>query len=761
MNLDRLCYCFVLSLLPLLWLPFEWLAYSFVLCGLSLGLAIWRRSGLWLLLAVLQAVSFGQIFATAHKANSVKAARVQEPITIRQILKQGEFQAVIAERATGERIYLTSQSKTPLQLSAHYQGDFSVRPISSRLNEGNFDRQKWYFAQHIEQIGTLRNAQLLSQEDLPLRTRWLDRVRQQTDELPSQGLLLALGFGERAWLDPQHWQHFQQTSTAHLIAISGLHIALAMGFGVLLGKGIQWLLWHLPRLPPQLQAVAFSPFFTKIIGIAFAAGYSYLAGFAIPTLRALWVIGLLLLCQLARRHYTAWQFWWRAVALLLLFEPISLLSDSFWLSVLAVASLIIWYQFFPLKAFLPENCKKWQKTARLFISLVHLQIGIWLVFSPVQLAFFDGISPFALLANLLIVPLYSFLLVPLILFSLLTDNLLNSWQLADWLVQGSLSLLEPMADYWIDLSTAEQWHLLSFNLLILLLLYCWRIRSKKVLWLCLFPLLFDRLFALPTWFFPPPTVQWINFDVGQGLAMALVYTENGERKALLYDTGSSWSGGSMAKLEILPYLKRQGIDLTAIFVSHSDNDHSGGVEDLLHAFPQAKIMSSDHNNYGSPHHEPCVAGRKWQFGEIRLQAIFPETVVKQAENQHSCVLKVEIGRYRLLFTGDSGSKQEQLFAHKIGKIDFLQVGHHGSNSSTSHTLLANVQPNVAVISAGRWNPWRLPNKQVEKRLNQYNVTLFNTAQTGMVRVDFYPENYKIWQKRDRLSPWYQGYFGER
>ena len=66
-------------------------------------------------------------------------------------------------------------------------------------------------------------------EDFSFRTDFLQNNLKQTEGLSLQGLLIALAFGERAWLDNKTWLIYQQTNTAHLIAISGLHIGLAMG----------------------------------------------------------------------------------------------------------------------------------------------------------------------------------------------------------------------------------------------------------------------------------------------------------------------------------------------------------------------------------------------------------------------------------------------------------------------------------------------------------------------------------------------------
>lgn len=755
MNLDRFCQLFVISLLPLLILPSRLLSVGFFIAIVCLFLAIFLCNYRWAVLGVMIAISYGQIIQTVTQANKVQAGKEQTVITITQILKQGEYRTAIAENENGERIYLNWQAKLPLQLGGQYQAMLNRRPISSRFNMGNFDRQKWYFSQKVMQIATVKQAILLDDKrELSWRNRWFERVLKKTDPFVSQGLLLALAFGERGWLSIADWQIFQQTSTAHLIAISGLHIALAFGFGVWLAKSIQWFGWKINHL----QAARSSHFFRLIIGFSVAIIYSYLAGFSVPTLRAIVAISLVLGLQLLHRYYTPWQYWWRTVALLLLFEPISLLSDSFWLSILAVASLILWYRHFPFRHFLPEKYKKISGITRFLLSLLHLQAGIWLLFLPVQLYFFEGVSPFSLLANLLIVPLYSLVLIPLILFSLLTDNLFSTWQLADWLAQESVSLLKPLAQYWITLSNEQQWQLMSLNFFLIIMLWIYQYGIKKWIWLGILPLIFSGLPMMFYHFFSLPEVKWVNFDVGQGLAMALIYQDQNERKAIVYDTGASWQGSSMAELEIIPYLQRQGITLEALFVSHSDNDHSGGVPALLKEYPNTRLILSQQSGYKRPV-EHCIIGKQWHFGPILLQGIYPTVLPKRAENADSCVLLVEIGKYRLLFTGDSGRQQEQIFAQSIGKLDFLQVGHHGSNTSTSHSLLVRTTPSVAIISAGRWNPWKLPTKQINKRLDQYQILHFNTAKVGMVNVDFYPERYEITTGRNSFSPWFREYLG--
>lgn len=751
--MDRWVLWLILSLMPILWLPLPWLPYMIVIgIGLFIVGILGEKMG-YLLLGLILMVSYGRIVQMVKQADNPPACDVCQ-IKILKIQKQQHTQTAIAQRENQQRIWLNWQNETPLTLDATYQVTMNTRPLSARLNQGNFDRQKWLFAQQIQAVANVKQATLFAEPTASSwRTQWLERSRQQTEDLTSQGLLLALAFGERAWLKEADWRIFQQTSTAHLIAISGLHIALAMGLGFGFGKAIQRLLLPFRRL----QAVSLSHLFPLVMGLMLAFGYSFLASFALPTQRAIIAISVILICQHFRRHYTPWQLWTRVVALLIIIDPLALLSDSFWLSILAVLSLIIWYRYFPLKQWhwLAER-KTLSKSLRLLISLIHLQLGIWLVFSPVQLYFFEGISPFALIANLLIVPLYSFLLVPLILFSLATFNLLHSWQLADWLAQISLKLLQPLATFWWPLSQSQQISLIAFNLLILILIYSYlHHQPKRYLGWLVLPFLVvigDKIYRQLR--FQP---HGIIFDVGQGLATAWVYQQG---KAVIYDTGSNWQGGSMARLEILPYLRREQITPTAIFLSHDDNDHSGGVIDLLKAFPQARFISAGQKPYFNRLPEPCQQGKNWQFGDFRFSAISPLNSVKVAKNPDSCVLLLESHRLRVLLTGDINQMQEQQLSPQIGKLDLLLLPHHGSKTSTSHSLLSQTQPDLAVVSTGRWNRWKMPHQQVRQRLADYKIPLLNTAQTGMIKIYLTQSNRQPQTARSPYSPWYQWIYAD-
>lgn len=760
MNLDKLLLIFTLSLSTLLFAPFlllNWIAFGFALFALIM---LFKRKFALMLIAMIAAFYHVQIKHYHQQSTDFSPYSVQETILIQKILKQqDEYQTAIAKRPNDETIFVRWRSQTPLHLHHHYQVKYRLRPLYARQNIGNFDRLRWLLAQRLSGQTTITHA-----EDLGIYHHWRSHLvhyhQNQTISLDTQGIILALAFGERAWIEQEQWQLFQHTATAHLIAISGLHIGLVSSLGFLLAKGILYFLWQIPPLAKQFYTPIgsrFSRYFSTFLSLLFAFSYSALAGFSAPTSRAIIALIILTLCHLFRKHYTAWQYLLRVVALLLFIDPLYLLSDSFWLSILAVASLIFWYQHFPLHLSLTTFHLTHIKSPllRFILGLIHLQTGILLCFTPIQIYFFEGFSHYAFIANLLIVPLFSFLVVPLTLFSLFTQNIFYTHQLTDYLLQISLKLLTPLSKSWITLSQTEQYFFILTNCALLFLLLFIRYRQKNILLLfLLFPIIWSTNKVI-TKINPPPLGSWLHFDIGQGLAMGLLYTEENQQKIVLYDTGASWKTGSMAKMEIIPYLKRHHIQIEAIIVSHDDNDHSGGVTDLLTYSPNALLITPSQIHYVANQIEHCLQNKRWQFGNFMLRAISPHYISAKAKNAHSCIILVEIGQHRFLLTGDSESNQEYQYADKIGHIDLLQVPHHGSKTSTSEYLLQHIRPQIAIISAQRYNHWKMPNEEVIQRLRQHHIPPLNTADLGMIQIQFYPTYWKLNYARSPLQTWYR------
>ena len=698
---------------------------------------------------------------------------------ISEILHQQDYQTLVATTSLfdgkAQQIFVNWKASEKPQVGEVWRADVKLRPISARLNHGGFDRQQWDFSKRIIAVGNVKSAVKIG-DDFSYRTHFLQNSLKQTEGFSLQGLLIALAFGERAWLDNKTWLIYQQTNTAHLIAISGLHIGLAMGIGFFFARLLQL------ALPTRF----ISPWFPLCFGVLIALGYAYLAGFSLPTFRAMMALLFIAILQFSRRYYTPSQMLCLVVAFLLFCDPLMPLSVSFWLSVGAVTCLIVWYRYVPL-SIIEWRHQKLSRKVRWILGLFHLQIGLLILFTPIQLFFFNGLALNGFLVNLIAVPLYSFLLVPLILFAVLTHDAFSSWYFANEIAQGITQSLRVFQGAYVPISINLSLILtallnLVFGGVLYRLYFASQEKTKNT------PLKSSRFFTLNSTkilsakeykqallgiilifsicmstlgyrYLTKPKWQLDTLDVGQGLATLIVK----EGKGVLYDTGPAWQNGigasSMAELEILPYLQREGIELETLILSHDDNDHSGGAKAILAAYPDIELITPSRKNYGETHRTFCLQGKQWLWRGLDFKVLSPTQITDRAENPQSCVILLTDGQYKILLTGDADVATERAFAENIGKINVLQVGHHGSKTSTGEFLLALTKPDLALISSGRWNAWNFPHPTVIERLNRYQSAVENTAISGHIRLNFTEKGIEIEKARGDFSPWFARVIG--
>jgi len=793
-TLFQLCMMLIVSALSLLVVP-DFLLFT------------WQQAGLSILMLVMTALCFHWFnyfkarnfcmsailflitLAYAHSpalsllGQAERISSLPNKITldlhISEILHQQDYQTLVATTSLfdgkEQQIFINWKAPEKPQVGEIWRADVKLRPISARLNHGGFDRQQWYFSKRIIAVGNVQSAVKIG-DDFSYRIHFLQNSLKQTEGLSLQGLLIALAFGERAWLDNKTWLIYQQTNTAHLIAISGLHIGLAMGIGFFFARLLQL------ALPTRF----ISPWFPLCFGVLIALGYAYLAGFSLPTFRAMMALLFIAILQFSRRYYTPLQMLCLVVAFLLFCDPLMPLSVSFWLSVSAVACLIVWYRYVPL-SIIEWRHQKLSRKVRWILGLFHLQLGLLILFTPIQIFFFNGLALNGFLANLIAVPLYSFLLVPLILFAVLTHGAFSSWHLSNAIAQGITQCLSVFQGSYVPISINLSLILtallsLVFGGMLYGLYLVSQVQTKNT------PLKSSRFFTLNSTkillpedykqallgvilifsvcmstlgyrYLTKPKWQLDTLDVGQGLATLIVK----EGKGVLYDTGPAWQSGagasSMAELEILPYLQREGIELETLILSHDDNDHSGGAKAILSAYPEIELITPSRKNYGETHRTFCLQGKQWSWRGIDFKVLSPEQITDRAENPQSCVILLTDGQYQILLTGDADVTTERSFAEKLGKINVLQVGHHGSKTSTGEFLLAQTKPDIALISSGRWNAWNFPHPTVIERLNRYQSAVENTAISGHIRLNFTEKGIEIEKARGDFSPWFARVIG--
>ncbi len=612
----------------------------------------------------------------------------------------------------------------------------NFRPIHSRLNEGGFDSQRWAVAKRQPLSGRVLAAHVVDGR-CDLRQRTIAKAEQQVQGLPWRSILLALTFGEMKTVSPELKTLLQNTGTMHLMAISGLHIVLAGLFGWVIVRALQYgfpVRWIGYRLP-------------LLTSIMVAWGYVWLAGGNPPAVRSALALSVWVGLKMRGVNCSAWQVWLWCIALILVSDPLSALSDSFWLSCLAVASLIFWFQWTPLSHRL-QTQRRW-----FWLRWLHLQTGITLLLMPLQLHIFHGFSITSLPANLWAVPLVTFVTTPLILlalstitFSPLSERL---WQLADISLQVVFAPLMYLQTGWVYLDASLLLvSVAGWGAVVIWRFSWWRHYPMNVCALIVILLVFRIKNDEPEW-------RVDMLDVGHGLAV--VIEQRG--KAVLYDTGNRWEGGDMATREILPYLRWRGVDVEKIILSHSHMDHIGGLETLQAAYPDAAIYSA----INTVNHRSCLRGERWRWQNLTFTVLWPLALVERAENNDSCVIRVDDGKHSVLLTGDLESDAEKALMRverSALRANLLQIPHHGSKTSSSPPFIRAVSADVVMASAARYNPWRLPSVKIVERYRQYGYSWLDTASSGQLSARFFSDSWRILRFRDHISPrWYHQWFG--
>ncbi|EMG9580111.1 TPA: ComEC family protein [Klebsiella oxytoca] len=748
MRLPQLAGCVIIGILPLLWLPdLPERSVTWGLMLLALLIAQCRRraahyAALITLFFVWGVLSARQALWPTHTlTNGNRQVEVMLTATDGQTTHQGRIVRLDGRRlfpAPGVSLYGNYLPEPPCAGQV-WAMTLRARPVHSQLNEGGFDSQRYALSQHRPLTGRFISAEV-RERNCSVRARYLASLNQTLAELPWQSVMLGLGMGERLAIPREIKILMQETGTSHLMAISGLHIALGATLGWLLLRGLQfflpcrWLGWRAPLLT----------------GLASAIFYAWLTGMQPPALRT--CVALIVGCalRLSGKRWSPWQLWLCCIGAILFADPLAALSESLWLSAFAVAALIFWYQLAPM----PGGKRCW--LLRQSLALCHLQIGLMFLLAPLQIALFHGISLTSVLANLIAVPLVTFIVVPLILTAMflhlcapLTIEMVI-WQSADRILAALFGFLRQLPPGWLELDA--RW--LGISLLPWPALILWRFHAWRTL--PAFCLACLGLLSWPFWR-STATNEWrvTMLDVGQGLAM--VIERHGA--ALLYDTGLAWPEGDSGEQIIIPWLRWHHLHLEGVVLSHEHLDHRGGLNSVLKAWPQIWIRSP----LGWAGHLACQRGEIWLWRGLTFRAFWPLPGATKQGNNRSCVVRVDDGKHSILLTGDIETPAEQaMISHYWQHLasTLIQVPHHGSNTSSGTALLRSVGGEAALASASRYNAWRMPSTKVKQRYRNQNYQWFDTPHQGQITVIFSADGWQIHSLRDQVLPrWYHQWFG--
>ncbi len=670
----------------------------------------WCRNCCWFGIGVIFAMWRTQLVIQQQWPLNTKAEIQEVNLVVTDIAQtdrfRSRFQAQVQLRDGSIQNWLfTDYAKQTWLAGSEWRVKARVRAIIGENNTVGFNREAWALANHIGAVATIKGNRLpiksanrwkgtLSKWRAKLGERW---QKQHKNYPQGVALLKALAVGEQSALPAQAWQIFRPLGLNHLVSISGLHVGmLAMLAAWLCGK-----LLHFIPLPVQQPWI-----YKRIAAVITAIIYSALAGFAVPTQRSMLMIIILALTW-RRGHLTAMQSWWLTIAIVLLVDPLAVLSIGFWLSFLLVAALIWAGEGV-------GQLPKWQQ-------LLQSQWAAGLASLVLVANIFGSVPLMSAPVNAVAIPWFTLVLVPLALISLIVPWSFFS-TLAAWVAENTMQVLYTIANYAPEYYPAHApiglWLLAIISIIILLLPRGFFLRPLCLLILGLL------LIYRP----PKPSVNEATiriWDVGQGLAVSVSTAKH----ELLFDTGTLYA----AQSALLPNLQAAGIrSLDSLVLSHHDADHDGGAMLIKNQLQPRQIYAGQANSY-SFQAQHCEGGTSWQWDGVWFEFLNLPVDKEAKKNDRSCVLRVVSAGKAILITGDLGKRGEQALVAKYGDKLYSQIlilGHHGSRTSSDPVFIQTVQPDFAIASAGFANHYNHPHKQIQELIKQENIELFQTGRMG-------------------------------
>jgi len=596
-----------------------------------------------------------------------------------------------------------------------------LKPPHGFADPGALDYERWLFVRRIKATGYVRDAaenrRLAPGFDLigRLRQELREHLKVVLGDSSALGLVEALVLGDRSALLPDQWSVLRRTGTGHLVAISGLHVGLVSALVFFLAR------WGWAR-SSQLTLMFAAPRAAALAAAGAALMYSALAGFAVSTQRAVIMLSVVLGAVLFSRTLRPSTGLVAALVGVLLFDPFAVLSYGFWLSFTAVGVLV-----YSLGRRLAAE-RWWNRWGR-------AQWVVALGLLPLLLLLFGRASLIAPLVNLIAVPLFSVLVLPVVLVASLL-SLAPGLELPLILTARGLTwafgLLQAVSSLdwsaiWVAGRPSWVWASLFGGALLLL-----APRGLPGRWLGLVLLLPLPLIrpASPA----PGQAEFTLLDVGLGLS-SVVRTRH---HTLVYDTGPSFpSGFNTGSAVLLPFLRQAGVArIDTLVLSHGDRDHIGGFAGINGLIPIDRVLGGEPARVPAARAQHCRAGQKWVWDGVHFDVLYPPADLHRSGNDSSCVVRVRTSGASLLLTGDIGGTVERQLAKVKGSAlesRILVAAHHGSASSTTDDFLAAVSPSYVLYASGYLDRFGFPTRAVRKRVARRGAKGMDTARTGAIR----------------------------
>lgn len=549
-----------------------------------------------------------------------------------------------------------------------------------------------------------------------------NRVRPFAASHPTEvALVEALALGRSQRLSDDVRDSYKRGGTYHLLVFSGLQIAFA---AALIALGLRWL--HAPRASDWSLLV-------------FSIAAPLFIGPTASVSRASVGIGLYAVSRILHRPTTLENLWCVAALVRLVIAPHDLVEPAFQLTYAGAGAILF----------------AGKVLARPRIRWLAFAVSAEMVITPLTLFHFHQ---YALGGSVM-----TMLLMPIVFVMLLASVAVCVFPCAPLLaVVGSLNKLctfvnaaaSPIWGFFAapPLSAIVIGYVLAMVSVVLLRD---RIRVAAIFAAMSIPL----VAALFVGRHDVETPRLTVLDVGQGDALLL----RSPKHVVLVDAGGRLGDGHFGEKELLPMLVDRGVrHIDVVVLTHVHPDHCGGLPAVLENLDVGSLWISPRRFYGDCAQRVLAAcadreipihlvrdGDERTAGALSLHAFVPDRTFKHSpENNSSVVLRVRIGRWTALLSGDAERDAEESLTTRDVRADVLKIGHHGSRTSSTPAFLDSVHPRIALISCGLHNTFGHPHAGVLQSLHARGIRTWRTDRNGAIDIDFLPAHLVVHQQFD-------------
>jgi len=589
--------------------------------------------------------------------------------------------------------YLTPANK--LQLKANIYKPHEYENIDA------FDYANYLENQNITAIGyVIKNSQMKFEGTsvwyLPQRLRYYlsGYIKAQLADNQAKPLALALLIGEKDFSDSQK-QLFLESGTSHLMVISGLHVGLLALIAFVLAR----ICWSLsPRLCRKLPAQNIAVIFSIITALI----YSLLAGFGLPTQRALIMLSVVGVFWFLRKRVSILRSLAIAFVLILLFDFNAISSAGLWLSFSAVLFLVF-------VGVLMQSSSKW------FVTLsTQLYLSVLLI--PVSVYFFGGFSAISVVANIVSIPLVSFLIVPLLLLCLVLSFIgIHLWVLPSYLLSGLEQYLQLLVSH---VGLVEYWSYFSSVSLILVVLGLSLVllpisKSLRFLGLGLCLVFFQSAENISK-----ETKEFSIHIFDTANDMVLLQNKG---KSLLYISSNGLNNEFTVTNSLRAYLKYVGIRKLDNLIVTGDDEQKINISILESVVPVDSIIT---NLKSDSLVKECVYKNSFDLLDERVSLFGLD---------NSCYIAIDRSDNETLILGDISKSKFAEFASMYSRM--VRPNILISSSEIPKSFLKKMPLNYYV-----YNSENLPESSYFKMLKILNIKTIDTYNNGAISISTNVDN---------------------